>query len=217
LDFSDIIPQSDLEAYEKAGFGRLMGFGKRPCVIVIDMTYGFVDPSNPLAYGSMGATAVRNLVDLLYAARRKQIPIIYTTGLNAVSNLASPSISRKVIVSNPRSRENEIVEEIKPAAEDIVIPKGKASVFFGTPLLSILHHFEVDTLIVTGAMTSGCVRATVVEAASYDYYVIVPLECVADRAIVPHKVNLFDMHMKYADVIPMSQVIKYIGTLPTSR
>jgi len=212
MDFSDIISESDLEGYRKAGFGKRMGFGKRPCMIVIDMTYGFVDPENPLAHGNMGVSAVRNLVPLLSVAREKRIPIIYTTGLNSVANTVSPGISRKVVV-DPKPHENEIVKEIEPRSGDVVIAKGKASIFFGTPMLSVLNHYGVDTLIITGAMTSGCVRSSVVEAASYDYYVIVPEECVADRAVVPHKVNLFDMDMKYADVVSAKEVKEYFANI----
>ncbi len=193
-----------------------MGFGRKPCVLVIDMTYGFVDPKNPLAHGSMGFEAVKNLKPLLERARAYDIPIIYTTGLNSISNGQPVGISRKVIV-NPERWENEIVEIIKPESRDIVIPKGKASVFFGTTILTFLTHNNIDTLIVTGATTSGCVRATVVEAASYDYYVVIPEECVADRAEVPHKVNLFDMEMKYADVIPTKEVMDYFDTLSKSE
>jgi nicotinamidase-related amidase len=208
----DLIPREDLEAYQRAGFGKRMGFGRRPCVIVIDMTYGFVDPSNPLAHGNMGERAVKHIALLLGKAREKGLPLIYTTGLNSVSNLVSPGISRKVVV-NPKPQENEIVSEIAPRDGEVVLAKGKASIFFGTPMLSILNHFGVDSLIMTGMMTSGCVRASVVEAASYDYFVIVPEECVADRAMIPHQVNLFDIDMKYADVIPLSEVLRQLDSL----
>jgi maleamate amidohydrolase len=213
LDYSDIIPLSDLEAYAKGGFGKRMGFGKKPCVLVIDMTYGFVDPKNPLAQGSMGLNAVTHLKTLLEKARMRKVPIVYTTGLNAISNSMPIGISRKVAV-HPKPEENKIVDEIVPQEGDVVVAKGKASVFFGTTLLTFLNHHHIDTLIVTGMTTSGCVRGTVVEAASYDYFVTIPEECVADRALVPHKVNLFDMEMKYADVIPMKEVLEYLETLP---
>lgn len=212
MDYSSVIPQGDLEAYKKGGFGKRMGFGLRPCVLVIDMTYGFVDPVNPLAHGSMGFSAVKSLKQLLEKARAHRVPIVYTTGLNPVSNGQPIGISRKVIV-NPKPSDNEIVDEIKPQPGDIVVAKGKASVFFGTTLQAFLIRNNIDTLIVTGATTSGCVRGTVVEAASYDYYVVVPEECVADRAEVPHKVNLFDMEMKYADVVPTGEVIDYFVSL----
>ncbi|HZW55406.1 MAG TPA: isochorismatase family protein [Nitrososphaerales archaeon] len=216
MDYSGVIPESDLEGYRKAGFGKRMGFGKKPCIIVIDLTYGFVDPKNLLAHGSMGFEAVKNLVPLLEKARSRGVPIIYTTGLNSISNTMPIGISRKVVV-NPRPGENDIVEEIKPHAQDIVVPKGKASIFFGTTILTYLNRNGIDTLIIAGATTSGCVRGTVVEAASYDYYVVIPEECVADRAEVPHKVNLFDMEMKYADVIPTSEVLSYLDSLPGKR
>jgi maleamate amidohydrolase len=212
LDYSSVIPKSDLDAYTKAGFGKRMGFGKKPCLLVIDMTYGFVDPKNPLAHGTMGFEAIKNLKPLLDKARTCGIPIIYTTGLNSIANGQPIGISRKVVV-NPKPGENEIVDEIKPQPRDIVVPKGKASVFFGTTVLTFLTRNNIDTLIVTGTTTSGCVRGTVVEAASYDYYVVVPEECVADRAEVPHKVNLFDMEMKYADVIPTKEVLDYFDRL----
>src|SRR5579862_1609902 len=166
-----------------------MGFGKKPSILVIDMTYGFVDPKNPLAHGTMGFDAVKNLRPLLDKARERKVPIIYTTGLNSISNAQPIGISRKVVV-NPQPWENEIVNEIKPQGNDIVVAKGKASVFFGTTILTFLNRNNVDTLIITGATTSGCVRATAVDAASYDYYVIIPEECVADRAMTPHNVNL---------------------------
>ncbi|MFI5450453.1 MAG: isochorismatase family protein [Candidatus Bathyarchaeia archaeon] len=213
MDYSDAIPQSDLEAYAKGGFGKRMGFGKKPCIIVIDMTYGFVDPKNPLAQGSMGFKAVIHLKILLEKARRRNVPIVYTTGLNSMSNSMPIGISRKVVV-NPTLEENTIVDEIKPREGDVVVAKGKASVFFGTTLLTLLNRNHIDTLIITGMTTSGCVRGTVVEAASYDYFVAIPEECVADRAVVPHKVNLFDMEMKYADVIPLKEVLDYFDSLP---
>ena len=216
MDYSDVIPQSDLEAYAKGGFGKRMGFGKKPCVIVIDMTYGFVDPKNPLAKGSMGFKAVTHLKILLEKARIRNVPIIYTTGLNSISNSMPIGISRKVIV-NPAPEENLIVEEIRPHEGDIVVAKGKASVFFGTTLLTFLNRNHIDTLIITGMTTSGCVRGTVVDAASYDYFVAIPEECVADRAVVPHKVNLFDMEMKYADVIPLKEVLDYFDSLSGAK
>jgi maleamate amidohydrolase len=208
MDYSSVIPEKELEAYRKGGFGKRMGFGEKPCVIVIDMTYGFVDPKNPLAEGGMGYEAAKNLKPLLEKARAHKVPIVYTTGLNSIANGQPIGVSRKVVV-HPKPGENEIVDLLRPESRDIVVPKGKASVFFGTTILSYLNRHNIDTLIITGATTSGCVRATVVEAASYDYYVIVPQECVADRAEVPHKVNLFDMDMKYADVIPTKDVIEY--------
>ena len=116
-----------------------MGFGKKPCVLVIDMTYGFVDPKNPLAQGNMGFKAVTHLRNLLEKARLHKVPIVYTTGLNAISNSMPIGISRKIVV-HPQPEENKIVDEIAPHEDDVVLAKGKASVFFGTTLLTFLNH-----------------------------------------------------------------------------
>ena len=106
---------------------------------------------------------------------------------------------------------NEIYEEIKPVSGETVIEKAKSSPFFGTLLLTYLITSNIDTLIVTGAATSGCVRTAVVDGASYGYHVIVTIECCGDRSVVSHKVSLVDMHMKYADVVNLSEVVEYLA------
>ncbi len=106
---------------------------------------------------------------------------------------------------------NAIVREIAPHEGDIVILKDKPSVFFGTPLMSYLHELQVDMLLVAGTTTSGCVRATVVDAFSYNFKVVVVEECVFDRGQASHKVNLFDMQAKYADVVPLEAALRYLG------
>jgi maleamate amidohydrolase len=105
---------------------------------------------------------------------------------------------------------HEIADTIKPEPKDIVVTKSKPSAFFGTPLASMLVYLGVDTLVVTGMVTSGCVRATVIDAFSHNYRVIVPLECVADRSPTSHQVNLFDIDMKYADVLPLADVLAHL-------
>src|SRR4029077_7262313 len=105
----------------------------------------------------------------------------------------------------------EIPDEIAPAASDIVISKKKASAFFGTPLASYLVDMGVDTMLVTGVSTSGCVRATVVDGHAYNYRVCVVEEGTFDRSSVAHKVNLFDMHMKYADVVSLAETRRYLA------
>jgi nicotinamidase-related amidase len=106
-----------------------------------------------------------------------------------------------------------IPPEIAPRPDEPVIVKGKPSAFFGTQLHSMLTYHNVDTLVVTGMVTSGCVRATVDDAFSHDYRVIIPEECVADRAEVPHRVNLFDMEMISADVLPLDDVLAHLRGL----
>lgn len=214
LSFKDVLSASDLAAFAKGGHGQRMGFGKRPAVIVIDMTHGFVDPAYALARGEAAAKAVPEIARLIAAARAKQVPVIYTIGLPR-SPHPSECLSRKRqlthLANDPKA--NEIVPELAPQNADVIIAKNKASAFFGTTLAATLVYMGVDTVIVTGATTSGCVRATVVDSASYNFFVIVPEECVADRAALSHQVNLIDMDMKYADVIPLAEVLDYFSSL----
>ena len=219
MTFLDIIPKEDLKGYQKASFiKRAESYGKTPALIVVDMTYAFIDPKYPLANGEMGIRATKSIGIVLREARSKFIPIIFTKIYPHMSGRPEYTISKKRMVDiRMPARAYEIVKELKPRRGEHVITKGKASAFFGTHLLSILINYNVDTVIITGATTSGCVRATVVDAASYNYTVIVPEECTADRAILPHNVNLFDMHMKYADVIPLSDVITYLKSLNITK
>lgn len=211
--WDNIIPQSDLKMFDKGGMGQLMGAGKKPAVIVVDMSYAFVDERYPLGSptGPKAATAIKHLLDV---ARPKKTPIIYSTGCEKhlpvdygrwkSQHTLSPSMAAQA---------NKIWPEIAPGPEDVVIVKTKPSVFFGTDLVSRLTFFNVDTLIITGMVTSGCVRATVVDAFSYNYYIVIPEECVADRGDISHRVSLFDMHMKYGDVVPLAQVEDYLKKL----
>jgi nicotinamidase-related amidase len=213
-----LLSEKEWHAYLKSHHGERMGFGARPAVIVVDMTYAFVDPSHLMASGDRGWQAVKRTRELLDAARKKSAPTIYTKPSEKIlQNVAAGTISRKLIsgmreaLSKPRG--NDIVDEVAPAHGDIILEKAAASAFFGTDLIRILTYYGVDTVIVAGATTSGCVRATVVDAASYNYFVIVPEECVADRAELPHLVSLFDMDMKYADVLKLAEVLEYFAHL----
>jgi nicotinamidase-related amidase len=152
-------------------------------------------------------------------ARRKNIPVVYTTGYGPEENYESKRRPWK----NHRHEEDqtdtfsqrmEIVKEIEPQPSDIVIRKQKPSGFFGTPLHSVLNDYAVDTLIVTGGSTSGCVRATVIDAFSYNYYVAVVEEGTFDRIQISHKANLLDMNIKYADVMKAGEVERYLDGLP---
>lgn len=219
MDINQIVREvasgEDIEAFEKGQFGRLMGFGKRPAVLVIDMTNEFVDPKYPKASGGSCLEASHSVAKLLVKARTKAIPIIYTKLYEEYIHSSAHGISRKTanasIPSNKTYLANQIFHEVAPTPEDIVIEKGKASAFFGTLLKTILTTLEADTLIVTGTTTSGCVRATVVDGASYGYSIIVPIECCGDRSIISHKVSLMDMHMKYADVLNLNTVMEYLN------
>jgi nicotinamidase-related amidase len=109
---------------------------------------------------------------------------------------------------------SEIAEEIKPLPSELIIKKAKASAFFGTPLVSVLHNQKIDSLLIAGTTTSGCVRASVVDAFSYKFPCFVVEECTFDRFELSHLVSLWDMNAKYADVITLSEVLDFISSLP---
>ena len=216
--WDDLIPDSDKRMFAKAGMGGTLGFGQRPAVVVVDMTYGFTDSRYPLGASEMGEPTTQAIQRLLEASRARRLPIFFTRGLERTSPAQKgywkmvPNIPSETGLPD----HNQIVEELGPLEDEVVIGKLRPSAFHGTSLVDLLVFHQVDTLIVTGMTTSGCVRATVVDAFSYNFIVVVPEECSGDRAVVSHKVSLFDMHMKYADVAPLDAVMSRIAALPSS-
>jgi nicotinamidase-related amidase len=215
----NVITDGDLAMYRKANFGHPIGWGRKIAIIVVDMTRAFVEDRFLLGSAKMGQVALGEIARLLEAARPIGIPVFFTRMVPFQNRTEAgrwydscPGIFGRP--DHPPSIESaEIPPEIAPSLEETVIVKGKPSAFFGTPLHSMLTFHNVDTLIITGMVTSGCVRATVDDAFSYDYRVIIPEECVADRAEVPHQVNLFDMDMISADVLPLAQVLRHLSSL----
>jgi maleamate amidohydrolase len=227
--WDDVLTDRDKQVFAAAGYGKRQGFGSRPAVIVVDVNYNFVgDVPEPIlesikkyrnSCGEEGWQGVYQIGKLLEAARAKGVPIFYSTASSRPSALTAGrwhgKNSRGEEDFQRRARDgNEIVREIAPHEGDIVILKDKPSVFFGTPLMSYLNELRVDTLLVAGTTTSGCVRATVVDAFSYNFRVAVVEECVFDRGQASHKINLFDMQAKYADVIPLQEALRYLHELP---
>ena len=195
-----------------------LGWGVRPTLLVIDMAYYSVDDRYRLACAETGWPAAMAIKELLEVARGGGLPIIYTKWCGAIRKSQAERGRWKGTIQQEDSIEideegYEIVREISPQKGDSVIIKSKPSAFFGTDLESILNYHKTDTVIVTGMVTSGCVRATVVDAFSYNYYVIVPEECVADRGELSHMVSLFDIHMKYGDVLPLREVQAHFDSL----
>ena len=226
--WDDAITVRDKMVLNACGYGRVRGLGKRPALVVIDMNYNWVgDRREPVlesikrirhSCGEEAWDAVSVVRKLMDKARQKNIPVIYTTGFGAETNYESKRRPWK----NHRHEEDEtkafsermeIVKEIAPQASDIVIHKAKPSGFFGTPLQSVLNDYGVDTLLVTGGSTSGCVRATVIDAFSYNYFVAVVEEGTFDRIQLSHKANLLDMNIKYADVMKADDVARYLDSL----
>ena len=212
----DIIPAEERARYAKGNMGKRVGFGSRPALLVVDMTRAFTEDRFPLGCAAAGVPCARAIRALLDVVRPLGVPVVYTrydafttdaqwgrwldkgTGAEPDSLMRSPEA-------------HEIADLVKPEARDVVITKTKPSAFFATPLASILTYLGVDTLVVAGMVTSGCVRATVIDAFSHNYRVIVPVEAVADRSETSHQVNLFDIDMKYADVLPLADVLRHFG------
>ena len=205
--WDDVIPPADVAAL--AGeWGRPPGAGSSPALLIVDMNRAFADPRFPLgcADGPACAAAIAPLVATARAAGR---PVIYSTGMPA----ANPA-ERGLWRSSGRAPDpalgdpHEIVPELAPDAGESVVRKRRPSAFFGTELASLLVHHGADSVVLCGMVTSGCVRATAVDAFSHNLHVVVPEECVADRARVPHAVALFDIAMKYGAVVPAAEAAR---------
>jgi maleamate amidohydrolase len=207
--------QQAREVYEKARLGQSVTRGSNPAVLVIDFSCGFTDPECALG-ADMGVEveATRRVLD---AARDKGLPVVFTTigfepsgkdgglWLEKAPALRDLELGGRWVDIDPRLDRRD--------DEPIVVKKG-ASGFFGTNLASILVSQRVDTVILCGATTSGCVRATAIDLLQYGWPTLVPRECVADRAQAPHEANLFDIQAKYADVVAVEEALAYLESVP---
>ncbi len=221
--WDDLISAEELRAYEAAGFGRPSGLGKRPALLIIDVQYRTVGTKRepfweaikefPTSCGDVGWAAVDAMVPLVALFREHGWPVMYP---HVAPKLASEGgrLAEKVpAIMNIPAKGYQFVEEVAPREGDVLLPKKHPSAFFATALCSHLIDKQVDTVIVVGCSTSGCVRGTVVDAFSYNFKVAVPQECVFDRSITSHKVNLFDLGQKYADVRPTAELIAELQAL----
>lgn len=200
-------------------FDTALGFGARPAVLVIDFILAYTTPGKPL-FAQGVVEAVQATVPLLAAARAAQVPVIYTKVLYHPSGMDGGRFVRKVPVLRTMVEGEpmtEIVPELPPQPQDLVIVKNYPSAFFGTSLATTLHTQGIDTLILTGCSTSGCVRASAVDGIQYGFNVVVPRECVGDRHSGPHDASLFDIHAKYGDVVGRAEVERYFQGLPQPR
>ena len=200
-------------------FDGTVGFGSKPAVVVIDFTLAYTTPGS--AFFAEGVVrAVRDTVPLLAAARAAGVPVIHTKVLYHPSGADGGWFVRKVPALRklvPGEPLAEIDPAVAPLPDEVVIVKQYPSPFFGTPLAPMLTALGVDTLILAGCSTSGCVRAGALDGVQHGYRVVVPRECVGDRHDGPHDANLFDIHAKYGDVVGRDQVIAYLSGLPASR
>lgn len=202
--------------YARASFGQRLALGDRPAVLVIDFQYGMTDPDSPA--GADMTDAVENCRRILDTARAKGLLVIFTT-TGWESNLEdaglfvkkSPAAAARLQVG---TRWLAIDERLDIRDDELVIVKKYPSGFFGTPLSSILTTHRIDTVVLCGSATSGCVRATAIDLFSNGYPTLVPRDAVADRAAGPHEANLFDMDAKYVDVTASAEAIEYLQRVP---
>lgn len=197
--------------YERKGFASRSGYGRSPVLLIVDFINAFTDPKTPL--GGDFAWEINATRELQEAFRRGRLPIVYTTiayrrdlrdGGLFVKKVPSLAILQKgtpLIEVDPR---------IQPLPGERVIEKKYASAFFGTDLDVELRKLGVDTVVMAGCTTSGCIRASAIDSLQYGYHTIVVREAVGDRAAGPHEANLFDIDAKYADVVSLAEVLEYL-------
>ena len=200
------------------GFHGRSGFGRRPALVVVDVNVGFTDPASPLVCDLDEVVGAIGL--LLGEARASSLPIAYTTvSYSEDDKITAQAFIAKVpalLTLEAGSRWVEIDPRIAPRPDEPVLNKLFASAFFGTSLASMLATAGCDSLIVTGASTSGCVRATVVDALQHGYRPIVPREAVGDRNPAAHEASLYDIDAKYGDVVSLADVVEHLRATRTS-
>lgn len=196
--------------------GRI-GFGRKAALLVVDFMKGYVREESPL-FAPGVVEAVANMPPLLDAARQSDTPVIHTNILYHAPDqldggiwVKKSPVMRAMVAGNPFA---EFCDEVTPLATEAVITKQYASAFFGTSLSAMLVAMGVDTLIVTGCSTSGCIRATAVDGLQYGFRVMVVRDCVGDRHPDPHEANLFDIDSKYGDVIDRQSAIDHLLGTP---
>lgn len=221
------LSEQDKLVLQGSGYGRQVGFGERPALMIIDVSYNFLgDKPLPILdsikgwrnscgeYGWRAVPIIRKLID----ACRSRCPIVYTTNIRGPDGFEAGSWrwknARELEDTEQEIRGNEVLAEIAPLTGDIVIKKTKPSAFFGTPLLSFLIDLQVDSLVIAGVSTSGCVRASVVDAFSNNFKCCIVEDACFDRTQVSHAINLFDLNAKYSDVRPSEEAIAFIRGLP---
>ncbi len=227
------LTERDKKVFATGGFGAKAGGGRRPALLIIDVNYNFCgDRPEPIlesikrfrnSCGEDAWEALPHIRRLIDRCRDKGIPVIYTTGTVRgdgwdaggwawKNSRTSEDVEAPAIAGFNRDG-NDIMDEIAPGPRDIVIRKHKPSAFFGTPLAAFLNDLGADSLIVTGTTTSGCVRASVLDAFSLNLRSTLVEEGCFDRSQASHAINLCDMHAKYADVVSTEEALAYIESI----
>ena len=221
--WKDIVDEEILEIYQ--AYHRKLFVGKNPAVLAIDLyNKAYLGGNKPVREvnrqysGSCGENAWKAIAptqQLFAAARKAGVPVVYTT--RHVDTRGVHSTNRNMGRENPESDIYDIKAELAPQPGELVIYKERASGFFGTPLVAHLRMMGIDSLIICGESTSGCVRASTVDAYSNGFHNVVVEECTYDRSMLSHKVNLFDLHHKYADVMHVDEVLAHLDGLAQQR
>jgi maleamate amidohydrolase len=219
--WKDIVPSDILDIYSH--YRRPVAVGPAPALLAIDLyelayeggprKVAELHRTYPSACGEYAYEAIEPTKRLFAAARRAGLPVFYSTGDTRPESKPNFVVATRRQGMKPTPESFTIRPEFRPHAGDVVITKQRASAFFGTPLTAHLTQLGVQTVIVCGESTSGCVRATAVDAYSHGYHVVLVEQCCFDRSILSHKVNLFDMHHKYADVMHLDEVVAHLDGL----
>ena len=222
-DWEKIIPEHDREIYEKAGYAGKQGFGQRPALLVIDVITGFTGtkPMETLeaidefrsSCGKVAWQALPHIRKLIVACRKQNLPVVYSTADPAFKAVFGNATKRTKEATTMTDLSVEFPQMIRPRKDEFVVHKARASAFFGTHLITYLTRKNIDSLIVTGCTTSGCVRATVIDGFSNGFPVFVVEEGVFDRSQFSHLVNLYEMNSKYATVVTRDEALSHVSRL----
>lgn len=221
--WDDVISADEQRAYAAAGFGRASGLGQRPALLIIDVQYRTVGTERkpfyeaikefPTSCGEVAWDAVAAMAPLVALFRERGWPVMYPHVAPKVAGEGGRLAEKIPVIMGVAARGYEFPPEIAPQPNDVMLPKKHPSAFFGTALCSHLIDKQIDTVVVVGCSTSGCVRGTAVDAFSLNFKVAIAQDCVYDRSVTSHKVNLFDLAQKYADVMPASDLIARLRTI----
>lgn len=222
--WESMLTEEDKIVIRKGGYGKQRGLGKKPMLMIIDPQYNYMGADKPITEqldewpsggGALAWKAARNIKKLVEAAREAKVPVLYTR--NVQKNIAFDSFGTKAARDQSKYVEGHrgtfIIDELTPQPGDLVLDKAYASVFYGTPVLSWLIKLGIDSLIIVGGSTSGCVRASTVDAVSRNFNVAVVEDCVYDRISISHAAGLLDMWMKYCDIAFSEDIFEYFKGL----
>ena len=203
------------ENYARAGYHARQQWGRRPALLLVDFARAYFEPSSPLFGGEACAVARDNAARLLSAARQNNVPIIFTEVRYMPGGADGGAFFRKAPPLKVFERGNplgDIVEGLERRESEVLITKQYPSAFFGTSMASTLTAMQIDTVLLCGLTTSGCVRASCVDSMSHGFVTLVVSDAVGDRAEGPHRANLFDMSAKYADLLSAKEAAEYLAS-----